>query len=76
MSIITEDWTIADIRNELLKAKKENRVPTYREPHLLYNVKTNPTLKSIEKFISIVGEEGYNMKLKEVDVLINKRNYL
>lgn len=76
MAVITEDWTLSDIRNELLRAKNENRVPTYREPYLLYNVKTNPTLKNIEKFISIVGEEGYNMKLKEVEVLINKRNYL
>ena len=75
MSVITEDWTVSDVRKELLKAKEENRVPTYREPHLLYNVKTNPTLKNIEKFISIVGEEGYNMKLKDVDNILKKRNY-
>lgn len=76
MAVITEDWIVFDIRNELLAAKKENRVPTYKEPHFLYNVKTNPTLRNIEKFISIVGEEGYNMKLKDADMLINKRNYL
>ena len=74
MAVITEDWTLSDVRNELLSAKKENRVPVFTKSHIWYNVKTNPTLREIEKFISMVGKDGYNIKLKDTNVLY-KRNY-
>lgn len=62
MAVITEDWTLYAVRNELLSAKKENRVPVFTKSHIWYNVKTNPTLIEIEKFISMVGKDGYNAK--------------
>ena len=73
MAIITEDWTLYDIHKELLKAKDENRVPVFTKSHIWYNVKTNPTLREIEKFLNTVGEKGYKIKLKNADVIINKR---
>lgn len=72
-AIITEDWTLYDVRNELLSAKKENRVPVFTKSHIWYNVKTNPTLIEIEKFISMVGKDGYNVKLKDVNILYKRR---
>lgn len=73
MAVITEDWRIADIRNELLAAKEENRVPVFNKSHIWYNVKTNPTLIEIEKFINTVGEKGYSIKLKDANIITNKR---
>lgn len=64
---ITIDWTLKEVKEELLAAKSANRVPVFMiddggSGHFYYNIRTNPTLMNIEKVINKIGD---NIKLKD-----------